>query len=247
MDDSLSKLVPRIAESRISTAREMWRRRADQPWLVRLAKVALYKTLDRLAFDLFVSHFSEGGYHYLGNGWQQLVLRSRNGDHVLKIAIRTICRSEAEARQTAVTYQALSDTCQRYLGRHWTDSTFRAVRLPFFERYAVAATQPLLHPVKSFASVEDLLAHRHDAAYREELRSLFQRIDALRSETALCPDLLPAWNVVLIEEPTGATSVRIVDTLPKTPTQLPGLPGPDSRTSAKLAAVVDSCKALLDG
>jgi len=247
-DGPMSRLVRRVAESRISTAREMWRRRAGQSRAVRLGKVALYETLDCLAFDLFVSRFGEGGYQYLDNGWQQLVLRSRNRDHVLKIAMRTIGWNEADARQTAVTFQALSDTCKRYLGRHWTDTTFRSVRLPFFRsRYAVAATQRFLHPVKFFASVEDLLSHRRDAEYRDELRSLFGRIDALRSETALCPDLLPSRNLVLIEDETGTASVRILDTLPRTTAALPGLAEPDSRTTAKLAAVVDSCKVLLDG
>jgi hypothetical protein len=216
-----SKALTHSVRARRTSWHEMLEERSGQPWHRRLGKVGLYKTVGRVLSDLMIGDYVSDP-NFIAGGSEQLVFKKEDGKEVSKLLIATVGSSAHEAAKQAKEYQALSDTAQTHIGEFWTDTEFRPVSIPtVLGRHAVAATQPLVPVVANFAEPMELYTyHNDDPEYMHQQQELLARIRSCYRSTEMLPDLLGAGNVVTAEDPSGGEVLRVVDTIPETPSKL---------------------------
>ncbi|MEX2007078.1 MAG: hypothetical protein WD877_02870 [Candidatus Saccharimonadales bacterium] len=213
------RLVTYSAEARRVGYKELKRQRQNQPLPLQIGKAALYMALSRPVINILQNHYG-GDYEFIGNGGEQLVFKSDKSQEVLKLIISTAGSTKAEAEQQAEYFQALSDSCQSYLGERWVDTRFRVVSLPFVKKYSVASLQPLIKPERSFLTAEEVTDFADTIGRANELDELVTDIQHMHAGSGVYPDLLGPGNVVLTRGLGFGERLKILDTIPETPDKL---------------------------
>lgn len=187
---------------------EMMAQRDHQPYIERLAKIAFVKT----ACHFIPDEISIGGKPYAlwRSGGEQLVYATK--DRVAKVIFGSATFDGPTAEDSAAHYQSQYEIAKAHLLNRLADTEFdsRKIRSGIF---AAVALQPRLQPEHVFHNVEDMVFHRSDDAYMEELQSLCDGLINLYDDSKLQMDLHGPDNIFLL--PThGQPNLVIVDTIP---------------------------------
>lgn len=191
-------------EARTHSASQMLELRRHQTFINRVGKVALGKSLALVYPPTFRD------YPMLGGGCEQVVYAS--DDEVLKIISASMTTNKQEARAAAATAQQTHDSCRSYLGAHWHETVFEAVKVKRLS--AVAAIQPRITEGHGYETSEEVAKEGGKEYAPEQLSSLHAAVLRLHDETSLYPDIIGAQNIFLNTAEKDGHQLVIVDTLP---------------------------------
>jgi hypothetical protein len=199
------RLLSRAAEAQLLPLAEFKARRPDQCMAEVLGKRALYKTVGLGNMRQLEKRI---GAEIVAFGHEQLVFRANNDDEdqevVIKLLLRSLGLPQAELEPLVRRCSEEFSIAAEEMRDSWVDTHFYTTDLPrTIGSRAIMAVQPLVRPLISFKSVDDVYTHFIGASDRSSLSNFIGVASSFYENAGMYPDIFGVGNLMLIDNDVG--------------------------------------------